>query len=135
MKHYELLVVVKPTLSPEEASAKVESLKELLQKNDSTITKVDEMGVRKLAYEIDKHQRGNYTVFYYQTNPSSIDEILRNLRLDEDILRFLNIKYEKKKEIAQWEQMVKGKKAEPKKSAPKAKEEEAAKEESKEQES
>jgi len=132
MKHYELLVVLKPTLSPEEASAKVDALKALLEKNGSDIKRVDDMGVRKLAYEIDKHQRGNYTVFYYQIEPASIEEILRNLRLDEDILRFLNIKYEKKKEIAQWEHMAAGKKIETKKAAPKK--EEAPKEESTEQE-
>jgi len=105
MKHYELLIVVKPTLSPEEAVVKRDSLKELLEKNGSQIKSVYEMGVRKLAYEIDKHERGNYFVYYYEGEPSSIDEILRNLRIDEDLLRFLNIKYETKKEIAQWEKL------------------------------
>ncbi len=122
MKHYELLVVVKPTLSPEEAVAKKDSLKALLEKNGAEIKTIDEMGVRKLAYEIEKHARGNYFVFYYQVAPASIDEILRNLRLDEDLLRFLNIKYEKKKEIAQWEKLASGKKAASKKETPKAEE-------------
>ncbi len=120
MKHYELLVVVKPTLSPEEAVAKKDSLKALLEKNGAEIKSIDEMGVRKLAYEIEKHARGNYFVFYYQVAPVSIEEILRNLRLDEDLLRFLNVKYESKKEISQWEKLSTEKKTTPKKEAPKA---------------
>jgi len=109
MKHYELLIVVKPTLSPEEADSKRESIKLLLEKNGATIKGINEMGVRKLAYEIKKHARGNYIVYYYEGEPSSINEILRNLRIDEDLLRFLNIKYETKKEIAQWEKLSSGK--------------------------
>ena len=35
-----------------------------------------------------------------------MDEVLRNLRLDETVLRFLNIKFENKKEVAQWEKLV-----------------------------
>ncbi len=123
MKHYELLVVVKPTLSPEEAVEKRDALKALLEKNSSVIKRVDEMGVRKLAYEIDKHERGNYFVFYYECQPAAIEEILRILRLDEDLLRFLNVKYEKKKEIAQWEKLASGKKIETEKKVSTPKEE------------
>jgi small subunit ribosomal protein S6 len=120
MKHYELLVIVKPTLTAEEAVSKLDSLKELLTKNSAEIKTVNEMGVRKLAYEIDKHERGNYFVFYFQGLPASMDEILRNLRLDEDVLRFLNVKFESKKEVVQWEKLAAGKKKEAKKEEPKA---------------
>jgi small subunit ribosomal protein S6 len=105
MKHYELLFVVKPTLTEEETTSKLESVKGILEKNSATIKSVDDMGVRKLAYEIQKYQRGHYYVIYFQAEPSSMDEIIRNLRYDEDIIRFLNVKYENKKEIAQWEKL------------------------------
>jgi small subunit ribosomal protein S6 len=122
MKHYELLVVVKPTLTAEEAVSKLETLKALLTKNGAEIKAVNEMGVRKLAYEIEKHERGNYFVFYFQGVPTNMEEILRNLRLDEDILRFLNVKFENKKEILQWEKLASGKMNEAKKEAPKKEE-------------
>ena len=122
MKHYELLVVVKPTLTAEEAVSKLDALKELLTKNGAEIKTTNEMGVRKLAYEIEKHERGNYFVFYFEGVPANMDEILRNLRLDEDVLRFLNVKFESKKEIVQWDKLSAEKKKEVKKEEPKAEE-------------
>jgi len=65
------------------------------------------MGVRKLAYEIQKFERGHYYVIYFKADPKAIEEILRNLRYTEEVIRFLNIKYENKREIAQWEKMSK----------------------------
>ena len=107
MKHYELLFVLKPTLTDEESAEKFDFVKSVLEKNGCEITSIDDMGVRKLAYKIDKFERGHYYVIYFKANPSVIDEILRNLRYTEEIIRFLNIKYENKKEIAQWEKMAK----------------------------
>jgi small subunit ribosomal protein S6 len=107
MKHYELLFVVKPTLTQEETTAKFDFIKSVLEKNGCEIKAVKDMGVRKLAYEIEKFERGHYFVLYFTAPPSSIEEILRNLRLTEEIIRFLNVKFEKKKEIAQWEKLVK----------------------------
>ena len=107
MKHYELLFVVKPTLTEEEVKAKFDFIKGVMEKNGCEIKAVKDMGVRKLAYEIEKYERGHYFVLYYTAIPSSLEEILRNLRLTEEIIRFLNMKFEKKKEIAQWEKMVK----------------------------
>jgi len=107
MKHYELLFVLKPTLTEEENQAKFDFIKSVLENNGCEIASIDDMGVRKLAYEIQKHQRGHYYVVYYQAPTSSIDEILRNLRYTEEVIRFLNVKYESKKEIANWEMMSK----------------------------
>jgi len=132
MKHYELLFVVKPTLTEEETTAKFDFIKGVLEKNGCEIKAVKDMGVRKLAYEIEKFERGHYFVLYFTAPPSALEEILRNLRLTEEIIRFLNVKFEKKKEIAQWEKLAKaaGEKKEekaPAKVEPKA--EETAKEE------
>ena len=116
MKHYELLFVVKPTLTEEEVKGRLEFVKDVLTKNGAEITTVDEMGVRKLAYEIEKQERGYYFVIYFTGEPAGLDEVLRNLRLDETVLRFLNLKFENKKEVAQWDKLVANVK---KKSAPK----------------
>ncbi len=107
MKHYELLFVIKPTLTEEETKAKFDFIKEVMEKNSCEIKVVKDMGVRKLAYEIEKFERGHYFVVYYTATPSSLEEILRNLRLTEEIIRFLNVKFDKKKEVAQWDKLVK----------------------------
>ena len=106
MKHYELLFVVKPTLTEEEVQGRLEFFKDVLTKNGAEIKIVDEMGVRKLAFEIEKCARGYYFVIYFTGATAGMEEILRNLRLDENVLRFLNIKFENKKETAQWDKLV-----------------------------
>jgi len=108
MRHYELLFVLKPTLTEEENKERFEHVKGILEKNGCEIAKIDDMGVRKLAYEIDKHERGHYYVIYYKADPAVIDEILRNLRFTEEVIRFLNVKYVNKREIGNWEKLVKG---------------------------
>lgn len=112
MKHYELLFVLKPTLTDEENAEKLDFIKSVLDKNKCEIAAIDDMGVRKLAYKIDDFERGHYYVIYYKAAPAVIEEILRNLRYTEEVIRFLNIKYENKKEIAQWEKMAKASKKE-----------------------
>ncbi len=126
MKHYELLIVLKPTLTEEETQAKVNFVKEVLEKNGAEIAAIDDRGMRKLAYEIQKHQRGHYFVFYFKAPPSSINEIERIVRITEEIIRFLTVKYENKKEIKQWETLS---------SAVTSKGKEEKKEEKKEEES
>jgi len=129
MKHYELLFVIKPTLTEEEVNGRVEFVKDILTKNAAEIVKIDELGVKKLAYEIEKQERGYYFVVYFTAKPEIMDEVLRNLRLDETVLRFLNLKFEKKKEIAQWDKLVAnaGKKSALKKEAAKTEAKEAPK--------
>ncbi len=103
MRHYELLVILKPTLTDEEKSSQVEFLKDLLGKNEALIEVIEDKGTRNLAYEIQKHKRGHYYVIYFKAPSSSIAEIERMIRFNEEIIKFMTVKYENKKEIAFWE--------------------------------
>lgn len=131
MRHYELLLVLKPTLTEEEVQQKANLMKEVLENNGAQIESVLEMGTRRLAYEVQKFERGTYFVFYFQAPASSIKEVERLIRINEDIIKFMTVKFEKKKEIAHWEKLAnaaKGKKEAPKTEAapaPEAKETEA----------
>ncbi len=112
MRHYELLVVIKPTLTEEESSARADFLKELLEKNGAEIESIDDMGIKNLAYEVKKNKRGHYFVYYFKAPASAIAEIERIIRITEDIIKFLSVKYESKKEVVFWEQLAgKAKKA------------------------
>ena len=108
MRHYEVLFIVKPTLTEDEIKTKVDFVKEIITKNGGEIASVIEMGARKLAYKIDKYERGVYFVIYFTAEPNLIAELVRNLRYNEDIIRFLTVKYENKKEIGAWEKLSKG---------------------------
>lgn len=108
MRYYEVLFIVKPTLTEGETNEKLEFVKGILTKNGGEIESVVPMGTRKLAYAIKKHERGTYFVIYFKAPPSLIAELQRVLCITEDIIRFLIVKYETKKEIAAWEKLSHG---------------------------
>ncbi len=120
MRHYETMFIVKPTLTPEEIVEKINFYKEAIIKNGGEICATQDMGMRNLAYEINKNKRGYYFVVYFKSAPSLVIELERLYRINEDILRFIVIKYESKKEQNAWNTMVDkaNKKAEAPKSAP-----------------
>ena len=64
------------------------------------------MGMKKLAYPIEKNARGYFYVMYYKAAPSAITEIERRFRINEEILRFVTMKYDSKREIKAWNEMV-----------------------------
>ncbi|WP_457596207.1 30S ribosomal protein S6 [Hydrogenimonas sp.] len=105
-RHYETLFVVKPTLTEEEIRREIDNVKSILTKNGATIAAEFDWGMRKLAYEIEKNPRGYYYVIYYTAPGELIKELERNFRYNEEIIRFLNVKYENKKEIKAWQNLV-----------------------------
>lgn len=105
LKHYETMFIVKPTLAEEETQATIENMKAIIAKNGGEIVACEDIGSRELAYEIEKQKRGYYFVAYFKGEPAGIAEIERNYRISEDIIRFIFIKYENKKEIAAWTKM------------------------------
>jgi len=118
MTCYETLFVIKPTLTEEEIAAQIAKIKDVLAKEGAELVATNEMGMRKLAYQVEKHNRGYYTVLFYKAAGSTIQELERNLKINEDIIKFLTVKYTKNKEIAQFDKLVaeanKGAKAETK---------------------
>jgi len=106
MNHYELLFVLKPTLTDEETKAQIEKVQSNITAQDATIVATDDMGMRKLAYPVEKNERGYYTVVYFQAPGAAIAEIERLLRINEEILKFMTVKYTNKKEIAQFTKMA-----------------------------
>jgi len=106
MRNYENLVIIKPTLTEEEINAQVALVDEILTTNGAEITTCDKMGIRPLAYPIEKNSRGYYYVVYYKAEPTAIAEIERRFRINEELLRFVTMKYDTKREVAAWQKMV-----------------------------
>jgi len=117
MRHYENLVVVKPTLTEEEIQNTIAMVESIITDNGGNIVIRNDMGMRKLAYPIDKNERGFYSVIYFEGEPSSINEIERRYRINEELLRFVTIKYDSKREVAAWTQQVEKVQATAKKAA------------------
>jgi small subunit ribosomal protein S6 len=106
MTCYETLFVVKPTLTEEEIAGTITKVKDILAKEGAELVGTNDMGMRKLAYPVDKHARGYYTVLFYKAEGTIINELERNLKISEDIIKFLSVKYSKNKELAQFDKLV-----------------------------
>ena len=103
---YETLVIVKPTLTEEETAKQIDAVKEQVAELGGEVAAVKDMGLRRLAYEINKNPRGYYAVVYHKSPGSAIAEIERKLRYNEDVLKFFTVKYANKKEIKEFEKQV-----------------------------
>ena len=106
MKHYETMFVLKPTLSDEEKNQNLENIKKVISENGGEVAALDVIGVRELAYPIQKFERGDYYIIYYKAPAQAVLELERQMRYNEDLLRFMTVKYENKREIKRWENQV-----------------------------
>ncbi len=96
MRNYEVTFIVDPVLSGDEVKATAQKYVDQLQENNCEIVHVDEMGLRRLAYEINKRHTGYYYCIEFRTeNGAVIDPLELNMRRDERILRFLTVKLDK----------------------------------------
>ena len=106
MTCYETLFVVKPTLTDEETAAQITKIKDVLAKEGAELVATNDMGMRKLAYAVEKNDRGYYTILFYKGEGTVISELERNLKINEDVIKFLTVKYVKQKEVAHFNKLV-----------------------------
>ena len=105
-KRYETAFILKPTLAEEEINSKIEFFSEIVSKNGGEIAAIERLGIKKLAYKINKFERGYYAVVYFTSDGLVNKELERVYGITEDVLRFIVIKYETKVEIEAWDNMV-----------------------------
>jgi small subunit ribosomal protein S6 len=90
LRPYEILVIVDPRPTDEEAAALLTQLGENLKSLGAEIAKIDNWGKRRLAYDIRKQREGTYAVYEVSAEPAMVKEFERQLRLNENVLRFLS---------------------------------------------
>ena len=91
MRNYEAMYIINASLEEDALKTKVEKFSNLVTSNGGVIAKVDEMGKRKLAYEIDKKNDGFYVLMEFSSEPAFIAELERIYRIDENIVKYLVI--------------------------------------------
>lgn len=94
MNRYESVVILKPTLTEEEKTKELNDYKELFESFSNKPVTVEDMGKKKLAYEIRKQSEGFYAVFNFKSEPENIAEVERKYRIDDNVIKFLNIRLE-----------------------------------------
>lgn len=90
LRPYEILVIADPRPTDEDVAALLTQLAEQLKSLGADVVKVDNWGKRRLAYDIRKQREGTYAVFDVKAEPSMVKEFERQLKLNENVLRFIS---------------------------------------------
>ncbi len=88
MKEYEIVYVLRPDLSDEERSRKIERIHGFIAENGGEVEKTDDWGKRVLAYEINHYSEGHYGLTLFQLPPQGVKPVKERLNIDEEILRY-----------------------------------------------
>jgi len=88
VKEYEIVYVLRPDLSDEDRTKKVERIHGLITDNGGQVDKVDDWGKRVLAYEIKHYTDAYYGLSLFQMPPQAVNPICERLNIDEEILRY-----------------------------------------------
>ena len=92
MNKYELTLVVNAKIEEEARTAVVDKVKAYVEKFGGSITNVEECGLKKLAYEIQKMREGYYYFIQFDASAECPAEIERRVRIMEPVMRYLCVK-------------------------------------------
>ena len=93
MNKYESIIIINPSCTEEAIKALEEKVTGLINANGK-VESVENMGKKKLAYEIKKNTEATYMLFNFEAKPESIAELERNYRIMDDILKFIVVRKE-----------------------------------------
>ena len=94
MNKYESVIIINPSVDEDKVKSLIDRFSDLIN-TQGKVTKVDNMGKRKLAYEVKKNKEGIYVVFYLEAEPSLIAELERNYRITDEVIKFIVVKDER----------------------------------------
>jgi small subunit ribosomal protein S6 len=93
MNKYESVVIIDPSVDEEKVKELSQKFTDLINK-DGKVEKVEELGKKRLAYEVKKNKEGYYIVFNFEANPILIAELERNYRIIDEVIKFITVKAE-----------------------------------------
>lgn len=93
MNEYESVIIVNPNVDEEGIKALEKKFTDIIN-NDGKLEKIDNLGKRKLAYEVKKNNEGIYLVLTFEANADLIEELQRNYRITDEVIKFIVIRIE-----------------------------------------
>ncbi len=94
MRLYESVFIARQDITTAQVETLADELAEIITSAGGSIKKREYWGLRALAYRIKKNRKGHYVMFNMETGPEALKEYERIMGLNEDVLRFLNIRIE-----------------------------------------
>ena len=95
MTNYELMFIIDPTLEDETKKATIEAVKGIIE-NEGEVVDVDEWGLRKMAYQIQKKSEGYYVVVTFKAQSTLPKELDRRLRISDNVMRHIIVNKDEK---------------------------------------
>jgi small subunit ribosomal protein S6 len=99
MPSYESTVITKPNTTEDQVNAIRTKVEGIIQQHQGTVGNFEDWGTRRLSYEIQKENRGRYIYFAYTGNNGTVAEIERNLRINENVVRYLSVNLSKEDDL------------------------------------
>ncbi len=100
MRRYETIVIVDPDIGEEKRTPVFDRIRELVPQKGGLLVELDEWGSRKMAYEIKKKKRGYYLRVDYCGTGALVDEMERQFRIDDRVLKYMTILLEDDADMA-----------------------------------
>lgn len=92
MPLYESIFIARQDVTPAQVETITTQMSDLIAANGGSIAKVEQWGLRKLAYRINKNRKGHYVLMNISAPAAAVQEFERNLKINEDVLRYITIK-------------------------------------------
>jgi small subunit ribosomal protein S6 len=92
IREYELIIILRPTLTEEQIQERVDRLTRTITSRGGEVMSVEPWGRRRLAYPIQKSREGIYILMRLKLASSLLEELKGQMRLDEEIIRHLLIR-------------------------------------------
>jgi|SRR5574344_2865842 small subunit ribosomal protein S6 len=94
MANYEGVLIARQDLGTSQVNTLVSDLSEVIKKEGGEVVKVDNWGLKNLAYRIKKNRKGHYVILNISAPANAIAEYERIMRFNEDIIRYMTVKVE-----------------------------------------
>ncbi len=91
MPYYESVFIARQDIPATQVETLSTMFADIIRANGGQVTKTEQWGLRNLAYKINKNKKGHYVLFNLDAPPAAVAEMERNMRLHEDILRFMTV--------------------------------------------
>src|SRR5690349_4745519 len=91
-REYETIYILRPDITNEVIGQVNVKIRGVLEAGGGTLLKVENWGKRKLAYEVQKQMKGIYLFFSYLGTAGLVEEVERNLRLTDSVIRYYSVK-------------------------------------------
>lgn len=88
-KLYEGMYIVSALLNDDARNKTLDRIKDGITRRGGEVLKTHDQGKRRLTYEIGSQKEGHYFLLYFMAPPSSLDDMWQELRLNENLLRFI----------------------------------------------